>query len=253
MKLHVERHGRGPDIVLLHGWAMHAGVWSEVVELLQGRNRVHAIDLPGHGASAGCLPETFDEAVALVARHVPDGAVVCGWSLGGLVAQRLARLEPRRAAGLVLVSTSPCFVERSDWHDAMKPATLAAFSTGLDLERERTLRDFVQLTALHGARGREAVRAFTQRLSDHGAPSVAALQATLGWLERTDLRADAAAIAPATLVVHGARDAVAPIAAGRWLARQIPGARLVEFADAAHLPFFTHRQAFVDALESFVA
>jgi pimeloyl-ACP methyl ester carboxylesterase len=41
---------------------------------------------------------------------------------------------------------------------------------------------------------------------------------------------------------------LAPIAAGRWLAAQLPAARLVEFADAAHLPFFTHPDAFADAL-----
>jgi pimeloyl-[acyl-carrier protein] methyl ester esterase len=253
VKLHVESHGRGRDIVLLHGWAMHGGAWSEVVERLQGRYRLHAVDLPGHGASGECLPGSFDEAVALVASHVPDGAVVCGWSFGGLVAQRLVRMEPRRVSALILVSTSPCFVERADWHDAMKPATLASFSAGLERDRERTLRDFVQLNALHGARGREAVRAFSRRLADHGAPGVTALQATLAWLAHADLRPDAAAIEATTLVIHGARDALAPIGAGRWLASEIRGARLLELADAAHLPFFTHREAFVDALESFLA
>jgi pimeloyl-[acyl-carrier protein] methyl ester esterase len=253
LKLHVERDGHGRDLVLLHGWAMHGGVWSEVVEALAGRCRVHAIDLPGHGASQESLPGDFDAAVELVARHVPEGAIVCGWSLGGLFAQRLARLAPRRVAGLVLVSTSPCFVERAGWKDAMKPATLDAFSSGLDRDRDRTLRDFVQLNALHGARGREAVRAFTARLAGHGAPGVAALHATLAWLQQTDLRDGAAAIDCPTLVIHGARDMLAPIGAGRWLAREIPGARLTELGDAAHLPFFTHREAFVDALEPFLA
>ena len=232
---------------------MHGGVWAEIVPLLQDRFRLHAIDLPGHGASAASVPATFDDAASLVASHVPDGALVCGWSLGGLFAQRLARHRRDHVAGVVLVSTSPCFVERGDWHDAMKPATLAAFSDGLDHDRERTLRNFVQLNALHGARGREAVRAFTGRLLDHGAPSVAALHATLRWLQETDLRADASAIDCPALVIHGARDALAPIGAGRWLAREIPGARLVELEDAAHLPFFTHREAFVHALESCIA
>jgi pimeloyl-[acyl-carrier protein] methyl ester esterase len=252
VKLHVESHGHGRDLVLLHGWAMHGGAWAEVVPLLQHRYRLHAIDLPGHGASAAALPASFDEAVAWVARHVPGGAIVCGWSLGGLFAQRLAATQPQ-VAGVVLVSTSPCFVERADWHDAMKPATLAAFSDGLDRDRARTLRNFVQLNALHGARGREAVRAFTTGLLDHGAPSVAALHATLRWLQETDLRADVAAIDRPALVIHGARAALAPVAAGRWLAREIPGARLLELPDAAHLPFFTHREAFAHALESFVA
>jgi pimeloyl-[acyl-carrier protein] methyl ester esterase len=49
--------------------------------------------------------------------------------------------------------------------------------------------------------------------------------------------------------VHGARDAIAPVGAARWLAAAIPGARLVELDDAAHLPFITHRDRFLQAIE----
>jgi pimeloyl-[acyl-carrier protein] methyl ester esterase len=251
--LHVERHGSGRDLVLLHGWGLHGGAWSELIAPLAARYRLHVVDLPGHGRSTGCLPASFDEAVARVADSVPADAALCGWSLGGLFAQRLASREISSAAALVLVSTTPCFVQRADWSEAMTPATLDGFAAGLRHDREGTLREFVQLNALGGARGRDAVRAFTQRLADHGAPSLEALQATLAWLRDTDLRAHAARIACATLVLHGTRDALAPVAAGRWLARTIPGARLLEVPDAAHLPFFTHREAFCHAVESFVA
>jgi pimeloyl-[acyl-carrier protein] methyl ester esterase len=65
-----------------------------------------------------------------------------------------------------------------------------------------------------------------------------------------DLRHDVSRIAQPTAVIHGARDALAPVAAGRWLARHLPNATMTEIADAAHLPFFTHPRAFVQALES---
>ena len=252
MRLHVERHGSGPDLVLLHGWGLHAGAWREAVDALETRFSVHAFDLPGHGRSRD-VPTTFDDAAVLLEREIPTGAVLCGWSLGGLLAQRIAQRCGHRLRALVLVSTTPCFVQRADWPDAMTPATLADFAEGLHRDRDRTLRDFVQLNALHGVHGREAARAFTRRLAEHGAPAAEALQATLAWLCDTDLRDAAHAIACPTLVVHGTRDALAPVAAGRWLAREIPGARLLELEDAAHLPFFTHRDAFVGALESFVA
>ena len=251
--LHAERHGAGPDLVLLHGWGLHSGVWAEALAPLARRHRVHAIDLPGHGHSAGMDMGSLDDAADAVAAAIPRGARVCGWSLGGLVAQRLARRHPAKAAALVLVGTTPCFVARDDWPHAIDAATLAGFAEGLRDDAPATLARFVHLNALGGAHGREAVRAFTARLAQRGVPPAPALASSLRWLAEADLREEAPRIACPVVVVHGARDRLAPVEAGRWLARRVPRARLVELPDAAHLPFFTHREAFVDAVESLVA
>jgi pimeloyl-[acyl-carrier protein] methyl ester esterase len=251
VSLHVEREGDGPDLVLLHGWGLHSGAWAETRPALARQFCVHAVDLPGHGRSAHVPAGGFDAAVELVAESTPAGAIVCGWSLGGLIAQGLARqAHPMRA--VALVATTPCFTTRGDWPHAMRPATLQAFAQGLQRDRERTLRDFVHLNALHGTHARESVRAMSRLLADHPA-SASALEASLGWLRDVDLRPAVPALALPTVVVHGGRDALAPIEAGRWLAANLPRARFVELPDAAHLPFFTHRDAFVAALESLVA
>lgn len=250
MSLHVERHGAGPDLVLLHGWGLHSGAWAEVLPRLAARVRVHAVDLPGHGYSAAEPVGTFDQCADAVAAIVPEGAALCGWSLGGLVAQRIAARHPHPARRLALVSTTPCFVQRHDWPHAMQPATLETFAHGLHADPSATLANFVRLNALNGARGREAIRAFTARLFERGTPTEAALATTLGWLRSTDLRGGASALPASTLVIHGERDMLAPVEAGRWLAAAIPAARLVELPGAAHIPFFTHGDAFVHALES---
>lgn len=248
MTLHVERGGAGPDLVLLHGWGLHSGAWSEVMPALQERFRVHAVDLPGHGYSADFVVRSFDDAVDAVAAHVPPGAAVCGWSLGGLVAQRLAYRHPGRPSRLALVATTPCFEARGDWPHGMKAETLAGFATALVDHRDAVLKRFVALNAMHGPHGRDAVRAFTRRLNERGPPSDAGLAASLGWLREVDLRAHAAALRVPAIVVHGGRDMLAPLGAGRWLAGHVAGSRLVEIPDAAHMPFFSHRQAFVEAL-----
>ena len=175
---------------------------------------------------------------------------MCGWSLGGLVAQRLATRHPRRVGAIALVASTPCFAQRRDWPHAMSPATLEQFADGLASAPAETLARFVRLNALNGAASREAIRAFTARLGARGTPDAEALRRSLAWLRDVDLRADARAIGVAAVVIHGARDMLAPLAAGRWLACTLPAARAVEIDDAAHLPFFTHRDAFVAALES---
>lgn len=250
MSLHVDITGKARrDLVLLHGWGMHGGAWDEVVAPLAARFRVHVVDLPGHGHSASVDAESFDHAVELLAQAVPPGSLLCGWSLGGLLAQRLAT-RPGALRALALVSSTPCFVQRRDWPHAMSAAAVANFAQRLATDRDATLARFVRLTALNGAAGREAVRALTERLHARGGPSDKGLATALGWLRDMDLRTHARRIQAPVLLLHGARDQIAPIGAARWLANALPNARLEEIGDAAHLPFFTHRDAFVAALDT---
>ena len=48
----IKQMGQGPDLVMLHGWSMHSGVWQPLAELLAKQFTLHLIDLPGHGQSA---------------------------------------------------------------------------------------------------------------------------------------------------------------------------------------------------------
>lgn len=250
MSLHVDRSGSGAALVLLHGWGLHSGAWDKVAPLLARRFRVHAVDLPGHGLSAAMPGATFDEAAEAVAEALPRDAIVCGWSLGALFAQRIARLHPGRVRALALVGATPCFVERAGWPTAMKASTFGEFESGLASDLDGTLTRFVRLAALNGSGARAAIRALAGRLGRRGTPHAAGLSSALGWLRDADLRKDAPHLAAPTLVIHGRGDALAPIAAGRWLAAALPHARLVELDDGAHVPFITHRDAFVQALES---
>lgn len=251
MSLHVDVTGAGPDLVLLHGWGLNSAVWAETAAMLALHLRVHAIDLPGHGRSRQPAAG-FDAAADAIAAHIPPGAVVCGWSMGGLLAQRIARRHAARVRRLVLVSSTPRFVADDEWDHGMERAALEGFAQGLATDLDRTLATFVKLNALRGARGRPAIRELTERLASRPPPSREALEHGLAWLRQTDLRVDAPWVATPTLVVHGARDAIVPVGAGRWLAQALPHATLAEWPDAAHLPFFTHREAFVSAVEAFV-
>jgi pimeloyl-[acyl-carrier protein] methyl ester esterase len=246
MALSVEIAGRGPDLVLLHGWGLSSQAWQPVRERLSHHYTLHLVDLPGHGRSREEPFASLAGLVSAIAPHVPANAMLCGWSLGGLVAQSLATTQPLRS--LALVSSTPCFLARDDWRQAMRPETLESFAEGLGQDWRRTLTEFVRLNALGGSRGREAIRSLTTALAEGGDPAPEALSRGLELLRDTDLRAQAGAIATPTLVIHGARDMLTPVQAGRWLAATLPSAKLLEIEDAAHLPFLTHADAFCDAL-----
>jgi pimeloyl-[acyl-carrier protein] methyl ester esterase len=99
---------------------MHSGIWEDVIEALVDHYRVTYLDLPGYGysRSAGSGPslESLSRTIAAVA---PPRAVWIGWSLGGMIVQRLAIDAPERVTRLVLVGSSPCFVRRPDWPHAL--------------------------------------------------------------------------------------------------------------------------------------
>ena len=115
MSLYVEISGAGRDLILIHGWGMHGGVWAGVVDALSQQFRVHVVDLPGMGHSPACAPYTLAQLTDTVAAVLPDRAMMCGWSLGGLVAMQLALSHPGRVERLMLVGATPRFVGGEDW------------------------------------------------------------------------------------------------------------------------------------------
>src|SRR4030095_9593514 len=89
MSKHVEAAGAGPPLVLLHGWALHSGIWGELPATLARRYRVHAVDLPGHGYSPAIAPLTADAVVRALDRALAserEPLTVLGWALGGPLA-----------------------------------------------------------------------------------------------------------------------------------------------------------------------
>jgi pimeloyl-[acyl-carrier protein] methyl ester esterase len=253
--LHVESVGAGPPLVLLHGWAMHSGMWGSVVADLAPRFRVHAVDLPGHGHSVAVAPWTLDAVVgevdAVFAGHDEPLAVV-GWSLGGVVAQRWAVAVPQRIGRLALVCTTPCFVARDDWPDAMAAATLAKFGDELSVAYRLTLLRFLSLQLRGSDDGKATLAVMRGHLFARSDPAPAVLAEALGALAATDLRAHAPEIRQPALVIAGERDTLTPCGAGEWLARAMPHARFSTIAGAAHAPHLSHPLEFRAALDGFL-
>ena len=72
MSLRVDTIGSGPPLVLLHGWAMHGGVFAPLVERLSSRFALHLVDLPGHGRSRdSAVPLQLEACVEAIAAQVP--------------------------------------------------------------------------------------------------------------------------------------------------------------------------------------
>lgn len=248
MTIVVSTTGAGPDLALLHGWGLGAGVWNGVAERLAGAFRVHRVSLPGYDGSDDDGGDFAQTAVA-VANALPAGATLCGWSLGGMLALAAAAAQPGHFARLALVGSTPKFVQADGWPCAQPPANHAAFTRAVADAAEAALTRFVMLFNQGDDKARTVVRALMPLLT--GLPPAPVLAKGLAWLRDVDLRPTAPAIATPTLVMHGDNDPLMPVAAGEWLAANLPDARLERFAGSAHAPFLADPEHFVRALGDF--
>ncbi len=240
MTLHVEVSGSGPDLVLLHGWGMNAAVWGELTAELARHFRLHCVDLPGHGASHACAPCTLDELADLLAAALPRRVAVCGWSFGGQVALNWALRKPDQIERLVLLAATPRFVRSAGWNCGIDAAVLDDFARSLAHDYRATLQRFIALQTRGDAHPRGVLRRLREHLLVRGEPDAAALDAGLQLLKETDLRDRLERITQRTLILHGERDTIVPLAAGEYLQRALPHAVLEVFAGAAHALFITH-------------
>jgi pimeloyl-[acyl-carrier protein] methyl ester esterase len=239
------------SVVLLHGWGMNPAVFDDLRMRLSLRCDAQPRALPGYMGTAGCEPYTVHAMAAALATDAPERCFVAGWSLGGLVALAWARLAPRQVQGLVLLGTTPCFVQRKDWTAAIEALVLQEFTASLERDCGGTLKRFLSLQAQGDDAATEVLRHLRNALKRGEASSNRTLTQGLHLLMDTDLRATLQLIAQPALVIHGERDVLAPLAAGEFLASALPSVRLVRVPGAAHAPFLSAPDAVSQAMLEF--
>ena len=252
-RLHVETVGSGPPLVLLHGWAMHGGVFAPLVARLRGAYTLHVVDLPGHGLSRACaLPLALEPVAAAIAAQVP-AAPWCGWSLGGLVALHAAATRPAQVPALAMLCATPRFVRGEDWRHGVSAEIFRDFATGLREDYRATLDRFVALEAFGSDHAREEIRALREDLFARGEPSASVLADGLELLETADLRPTLPTLAVPSLWLGGRRDRLVDPRALHAAAALAPDARVHVVEHAGHAPFLTHADTVAAQLAAFLA
>lgn len=108
-RIHYQSYGKGREaLVLVHGWGCNLGHWRDQIPDLAKRNRVIALDLPGHGLSdkpqVSYSMDLFANAIDAVMREAKvERAVVAGHSMGTPVARQFYRKYPAKTLGIIIV------------------------------------------------------------------------------------------------------------------------------------------------------
>lgn len=252
MSLRVQVVGSGPPLVLLHGWAMHGGMFASLVETMRERRTLHLVDLPGHGHNRDCgVPLTLDACTDALLDVVPE-APWCGWSLGGLIALHAASKHPQRIPALAMLCATPKFVVAADWPHGMPAEVFRGFADGLRDDWRTTVDRFIALEAFGSEHMREELRMLRDGLLAHGEPSPRVLGEGLRLLEDSDLRDVLPGLKVPSLWIGGRRDRLVAPRAMQAAAAIATDARFVQIEHAGHAPFLTHADEVASALREFL-
>lgn len=232
--LHIEDLGPAdkPALVFVNSLGTDFRIWDDVVARLIEQFRIVLYDKRGHGLSEiGDSPYRIDDHVADLAALLDElaieGAVVCGLSVGGLIAQGLYATRPELVSGLILCDTAHRIGTPEMWSQrmaAIEDGGIAALSEAI-LERwfTKQMRDNDPV-ALAGWR---AMLTRTPKAGYLG---------TCAALRDADFTEEAKRIAVPTLCAVGDEDGATPPELMRETADLIPGARYEVIAGAGHLP-----------------
>jgi 2-succinyl-6-hydroxy-2,4-cyclohexadiene-1-carboxylate synthase len=197
------------------------------------RERYNALapDLRGHGSARDARPVSFDAVVADVLAAAPERFVLCGYSMGGRIAQHVALAAPERVAKLVLVATT------AGIDDAAQRAArradderLAQFADGATIE---AFADRWAAQPLFAGTPPEAARLWREDLLRNDPRGLAAVLRGLGTGAMAPLWERLGELSMPATVLAGADDAKF-VALGERLAARLPRAELVIVPGAGH-------------------
>jgi pimeloyl-ACP methyl ester carboxylesterase len=224
--------GSGPAVILLHGGLGHSGNWGyQVPALVENGYRAITIDSRGHGRSSrDDRPYSYERMVSDVLAVMDtleiEKAAFAGWSDGACISLILASRNPERSAGVFFFACN------------MDPSGTKEFEFTPIIGRcyNRHVKDYAQLSSTP-----DQFEAFSG--------AVGLMQKTQPNYSAEDL----ARIRTPVAIVQSEKDEFIKLEHAEYLARSIPGARLLELPGVSHFAPLQRPGQFNKALLEFVS
>ena len=253
-KIYTETYGHeGSVIVLIHGWAMHSGIWRPFAQQLAQQHRVICLDLPGHGLSESIEPYTLNEITDALFKAIPTSEAVSllGWSLGATVALNMAVRFPTQITALIMLGGNAHFLETAEWA-GVSDVILNEFANNVQHNCQDTLLRFLALQ-VSGLKNRKTIfNQLKQAIKACNPPSNTVLQHALTILRTTDLRVEFMQLNCPVSLIQGDRDSLIPVEVGQKMQVIRPETELMILPNAAHVPFLSHQSDVIDIINRFL-
>lgn len=255
-------------LIFIHGWATDKAVWDAVAPEIAGKRPFLNVSLPGHGGPGAWYEPTLMPAKEAVLRLLDKESgpyVGVGWSLGAEILISLASQFPSLFKGLILTGATARFCADKEGSYGQSKALVRRMIMDMKRSPAETLQRFYSLNFTPEELATKGARGFIERYRYPGPVECrqtppgcfpqfkyAEITTALEALYATDLTEDLGEIEAKTLLIHGRRDSVCPIEAGRALASAIKGSKLEVFDGAGHAPFVTEAERFASCAKGFL-
>ena len=248
-EINYELHGSegSPWLVLSHSLACTIRMWDPQIEAFKGSHRILAYDMRGHGASAAPKgPYTLDmlaeDVLALMKSVGIKRAAFIGLSIGGMIGQTLALKNPAPFTGMVLADTThtqtPDMVKQ--WEERIRIAESQGMQALVPSTMERWFT--APYRSSPPAQAIARLIASTPVAGFVGCGQAIMKLNTTGRLKEIKLP---------VLAITGESDGAA--AGTRYIGENVPGARFVSIANAAHIANVEQVEAFNRPLREFLS
>jgi pimeloyl-ACP methyl ester carboxylesterase len=227
-----------PTLLFLPGLACDATMWRAQLEAFA--------DLRPAVASYGDHESMEAMAAGVLARHAGP-LVLCGASMGGMVAMEAARQQPERIAGLALLGTSAA--PDTDAMRRLREDAIVQFRQG----RVREIVEPNVAFAFHPdhAKDKALVRSYLDFVLDAGADCL--IRHNRAVIDRPDARLHLPRVRCPVLVMCGDSDALAPLGCSQEIADLVPQARLAVVPHCGHMLTLERPEAVNAALRDWLA
>lgn len=246
----------GRPLVLLHGWSGNLRCWGAAADLLAQRFRVIALDLRGHGYSDA--PETgyddpknwaADVATVLAGERITSGALLLGWSYGGIVlTDYLATYGTAAIAGAIYTGAQ-AGIGKGVPGATPGPAMQNAIPDVFEERAARAMQGFAAFGNANTGKGPDK-GGDAQRLFGGSLATLPRVRKAL-FYRTVDNAETLAKLDVPVFVMHGTADPVVPVESGRYIAETVPDARASYWEEAQHGLFIEDPERFVAEVTAF--
>jgi sigma-B regulation protein RsbQ len=248
----------GRPLVLAHGFGCNQEVWRDVIPYFEHDHRIVLFDLVGAGASDleaydrvkyDSLDGYADDVLEILDDLDLHDVVFVGHSVSAMIGILAANRDPARFGRLILVGPSPRYVNDAEYFGGFEQVDIDGLLDALELNYlgwSTSMAPVIIGNADRPELGEQLAANFCS--TD---PGIANHFAHVTFL--SDHRRDLADVSVPTLVLQCQEDAIAPVAVGEYVHRQIPGSTLVVLEATGHCPNLSHPDEVAEAVREYLS
>lgn len=223
--------GGGPCVVFVNSLGSDQTIWDDTISRLGRGFDTLTYDLRGHGVSQASdrftVTDLVDDLIALIEDLELSKVILCGVSVGGMIAQSVAIRRPDLLRAVILSNTAAKIGTPQRWDDRID----AVAAKGID-----AIADVILDNWFAGEYQAEQPALFAMHHTMLCRTSAVGYMATCAAIRDADLRQDVGTITVPTLCIAGQADKSVSVSEVEALAASIPDARLEVLNGVGHLP-----------------